>query len=345
MGARPSLARRLSHDRRGAGRRAVLFPARPQRGSGLHHQDHGGAGRVARRDDRRHAEAGHRAARAQAAGNAAARFPAQLHDRRRHDDLRQSEGQRDRQGGDRHLVSRPQEHRRHAPHLPAGIVGPGFNDEFGDTFGIIYGFTADGFTHRELRDYVEGRPLEAAACPRRLEDRDPGRPGRADLRRILDEGARQPRHRSLGADRARLQAQNVVRPAGTIQTGRRNAVAARVRRVPLRAGYARTSTSPSAAACCGLATSPRSGAALPIRRSRMFRVNGEPAIGLAIAMRDGGDILALGQEHQARDGRDHRRSADRHRAEAGGGSGGDGRERHLRVHDVAVAGGRASFWW
>jgi multidrug efflux pump len=39
--------------------------------------------------------------------------------------------------------------------LPPGVVGPGFNDEFGDTFGIIYGFTADGFTHRELRDYVE----------------------------------------------------------------------------------------------------------------------------------------------------------------------------------------------
>src|SRR4029079_6624762 len=39
--------------------------------------------------------------------------------------------------------------------LPQGIVGPGFNDEFGDTFGIIYGFTADGFTHRELKDYVE----------------------------------------------------------------------------------------------------------------------------------------------------------------------------------------------
>ena len=34
---------------------------------------------------------------------------------------------------------------------------------------------------------------------------------------------------------------------------------------------------------------------MPIRRSRMFRVNGEPAIGLAIAMRDGGDILALGR--------------------------------------------------
>jgi len=39
--------------------------------------------------------------------------------------------------------------------LSAGVLGPGFNDEFGDTFGIIYGFTADGFTQRELRDYVE----------------------------------------------------------------------------------------------------------------------------------------------------------------------------------------------
>jgi multidrug efflux pump subunit AcrB len=31
-----------------------------------------------------------------------------------------------------------------------------FDDEFGDVFGIIYGVTADGFTERELRDYVEG---------------------------------------------------------------------------------------------------------------------------------------------------------------------------------------------
>ena len=39
--------------------------------------------------------------------------------------------------------------------LPQGILGPSFNDEFGDVFGIIYAFTADGFTHRELRDHVE----------------------------------------------------------------------------------------------------------------------------------------------------------------------------------------------
>src|SRR4051794_34290877 len=39
--------------------------------------------------------------------------------------------------------------------LPEGIVGPGFNDEFGDTYGIVYAFTAEGFSHRELKDHVE----------------------------------------------------------------------------------------------------------------------------------------------------------------------------------------------
>ena len=39
--------------------------------------------------------------------------------------------------------------------LPQGVLGPFLNDDFGDTFGIIYGFTADGFSFRELRDHVE----------------------------------------------------------------------------------------------------------------------------------------------------------------------------------------------
>lgn len=39
--------------------------------------------------------------------------------------------------------------------LPAGVQGPFLNDEFGDTFGIIYGFQADGFTDAELRDRVD----------------------------------------------------------------------------------------------------------------------------------------------------------------------------------------------
>src|SRR6478609_6163202 len=38
--------------------------------------------------------------------------------------------------------------------LPAGVRGPFFNDDFGDTFGIIYGFTADDFSDREVRDWA-----------------------------------------------------------------------------------------------------------------------------------------------------------------------------------------------
>ena len=155
MGAQAPLDHRLSDDHRGARRARVLFPARPQRRSDLHHQDHDRAGGLAGRDRRGDAEAGHRAARAQAAGDAASRFPAQLHARRRHHDLRQSEGQTTaKQVPDVWYHVRKSIGDIRAT-LPAGIVGPGFNDDFGDTFGIIYGFTADGFTHRELRDYVE----------------------------------------------------------------------------------------------------------------------------------------------------------------------------------------------
>ncbi len=52
-------------------------------------------------------------------------------------------------------------------YLPQGIVGPFFNDEFGDTYGVIYAFTTDGFTERELTggtkiDVVRGDINEVA---------------------------------------------------------------------------------------------------------------------------------------------------------------------------------------
>ncbi|TGN37513.1 efflux RND transporter permease subunit, partial [Klebsiella oxytoca] len=42
-----------------------------------------------------------------------------------------------------------------AADLPQGAQGPQVNDEFDDTFGTIYGFTADGYSPRELRDRLE----------------------------------------------------------------------------------------------------------------------------------------------------------------------------------------------
>src|SRR5690349_15929864 len=39
--------------------------------------------------------------------------------------------------------------------LPQGAVGPFFNDDFGDVYGVVYALTSDGFTYRELRDQAE----------------------------------------------------------------------------------------------------------------------------------------------------------------------------------------------
>ncbi|MBB6307074.1 efflux RND transporter permease subunit [Xanthobacter tagetidis] len=181
--------------------------------------------------------------------------------------------------------------------LPQGIVGPFFNDEFGDTFGIIYGFTADGFTHRELRDYVEGVRSELLHVPDVSKIEILG----AQDERIFIEFSMQ-ELASLGIDRAAvlsaLQAQNIVRPSGEIQTGKEN--------ISIRVSGAFTSEADVANVnfvangrlirLADIATIRRGFADPP---QPMFRTNGKPSIGLAIAMRDGGDILAMGKNIDA----------------------------------------------
>ncbi len=39
--------------------------------------------------------------------------------------------------------------------LPPGVIGPFFNDEFGDTYGSIFALSGDGFTYAEMRDYAD----------------------------------------------------------------------------------------------------------------------------------------------------------------------------------------------
>ena len=39
--------------------------------------------------------------------------------------------------------------------LPAGIPGPFFNDEYGDTFGNIYALTGDGFSYAQLKEAAD----------------------------------------------------------------------------------------------------------------------------------------------------------------------------------------------
>jgi multidrug efflux pump len=180
--------------------------------------------------------------------------------------------------------------------LPAGVVGPGFNDEFGDTFGIIYGFTADGFTHRELRDYVEN--IRARLL--RVKDVSKIEVLGAQDEKIIIEFSTQ-KLAGLGIDRAALiaalQAQNAVSPAGTLQTGDEK-LALRV------SGAFDSELEILAVNIASNGRLIRLGDIADVRRiyvdppQPMFRVNGKPAIGLAIAMRDGGDILTLGRNIQ-----------------------------------------------
>lgn len=177
--------------------------------------------------------------------------------------------------------------------LPTGVVGPFFNDEFGDVFGIIYGFTADGFSHRELRDFVEDARSRLLLVPDVSKIEILG----AQDEQIFLEFSTQ-RLAALGLDYpalvAALQAQNAVRPAGVIQTGDE--------RLSLRVSGAFDSeldildinfvAGDRIIRLGDIAEVQRAYADPP---QPQFRVNGEPAIGLAIAMRDGGDILALGR--------------------------------------------------
>jgi multidrug efflux pump len=176
--------------------------------------------------------------------------------------------------------------------LPQGVVDPGFNDDFGDTFGIIYGFTADGFTHRELRNYVEDTRSRLRAVPD---------VSKIELLGVQDEQIflefSTARLAGLGltysALIAQLQAQNLVRPTGVMQTGDER-IFLRVsgafeseediKGVNLAVGDRLIPLNDLAEVRRGFSDPP-----LPL-----FHVNGKPAIGLAIAMRDGGDILALG---------------------------------------------------
>ncbi|MDA9410497.1 efflux RND transporter permease subunit [Bradyrhizobium sp. CCBAU 45384] len=177
--------------------------------------------------------------------------------------------------------------------LPSGVIGPGFNDDFGDTFGIVYGFTSDGFTQRELRDHVEDIRSRLLRIPDVSKIELIG----AQDEVIFVEFSKQ-ELATLGIDRAALlaalQAQNIVRPAGTIQTGKES-ISIRV------SGRFQSEQDIAAVNFVAGGRTLRLSDIAQVRRGYvdppqpMFRVNGQPAIGLAVAMRDGGDILALGR--------------------------------------------------
>ena len=179
-----------------------------------------------------------------------------------------------------------------APSLPEGAQGPDVNDEFDDTFGTIYGFIPEGYTLREVRDRVETLRRELMSLP------DIGKTtllGEQQEQMVL---AFSPaRLAGMGLDIQQvaeaLRAQNAVVPAGIIRTGQEN--------IALHVSGALSSEESLRAVTLhinnryipltDIATLTRKSAEPP---SPAFRVNGKPAIGLAISMAPTGNMLRFG---------------------------------------------------
>nr|WP_276533816.1 efflux RND transporter permease subunit [Stenotrophomonas acidaminiphila] len=177
--------------------------------------------------------------------------------------------------------------------LPAEVVGPFFNDEFGDTFGNIYALTGKGFDYALMRDYADRIQLEL----QRVAD-----VGKVDLLGLQDEKVwielSNTKLATLGVSLQQVQQaladQNAVTPASWFETGS-DRVQMRVTgqfdsvediaAFPIRAG--------DRTVRLGDIAQVRRGFADPA--SPKMRFMGEDAIGIAVAMKNGGDILKLGK--------------------------------------------------
>src|SRR3954463_14856635 len=101
--------------------------------------------------------------------------------------------------------------------LPQGVQGPFFNDEFGDTYSLIFALTSDGFGQRELRDYAERLRAELLGVP------DVSKIdllGTQDEKIYLEFSTQQ--LAAMGLDVSQLiqtlQAQNAIQPSGTVDS-------------------------------------------------------------------------------------------------------------------------------
>ena len=176
--------------------------------------------------------------------------------------------------------------------LPSGIQGPFFNDEFGDTFGNIYALTGHGFDYAVLKDFAERLELELT----RVKD-----VGKIELIGVQQEKIwielSNTKLATLGlpldAVQAALDAQNAVVDSSFFETATdrvRLRVTGRftsvddIKNFPLRVADRDFRIADVAEVFRGFSDPPE---------PRM-RFMGEDAIGIAVSMRKGGDIIQLG---------------------------------------------------
>ncbi|MBU3725178.1 MAG: efflux RND transporter permease subunit [Burkholderiaceae bacterium] len=178
------------------------------------------------------------------------------------------------------------------PMLPAGVQGPFFNDEYGDTFGVIYAMSAPGYSARDVRDFSNQIRQEL------LRTEDVGKVeiyGLQEERIYIELSRRRLAQYQLTVAQvaSQLSAQNAVESGGALVNQEREltlrvdgAVGSleALREMPLRAG----------------AQLVRLGDIAQIQRRTLdppqskVRFQGQEVVAVGVSMRKGGDIVALG---------------------------------------------------
>ena len=187
--------------------------------------------------------------------------------------------------------------------LPQGVIGPVFNDDFGDVYGSIFALSADGFSREELRVFADRVRQRLLQVPDVAKVETFG----AQAEKIFVEIS-QKRLAQLGLDMnqviAQIGAQNAVEGAGVLNAGTENLqvrvagafnTVDELKRVPIRAVNTNT----------GAASLIKLGDIADVRRDYVdppavkVRHQGEDVIALGVSMAKGGDIIRLGTSLQA----------------------------------------------
>ncbi|MBI1907520.1 MAG: efflux RND transporter permease subunit [Rhodocyclales bacterium] len=177
--------------------------------------------------------------------------------------------------------------------LPQGVIGPSFNDEFGDTYGNIFALVGEGLDYADLKRYAEAVRSELLRVP--------------DVAKVSFFGEQPQRVfielsnvklatfglnlRDFGAA---LSAQNLMSGAGFFETGEE--------RVWLRpSGAYEDLDAIRDTVIRARGRSFRLGDVAEVRRGfadpprERLRYMGQDALGIGVSMRAGGDIIALGK--------------------------------------------------
>ncbi len=181
--------------------------------------------------------------------------------------------------------------------LPSGVIGPQINDRFDDVYGSIYAVTGSDYSYEEKRKIAEDIRRRLLRLP--------------DVKKIVLKGVQeehiyvevdQNKLAQLGADPqavlAQIQQQSAMVPAGMVDTAVQNvrlqvngqfASADEVKNLPIAVG----------------STTIRLGDVADVYRgyespaAPLMYYNGEPAIGIALSMESGGNVLTLGENLDA----------------------------------------------